>query len=297
MKQLEKEIFNLYPNVDGNAIPIVFILGSPRTGSTLVYQIMINFFDFFYISNITNNLFSSAPSVGAAIHHSLYSNVEVSYNSQYGKTEKLYEPSEGSALMSRWFGGRHPSQIYSKEVLSSEEDHMLKSLGCMHAITQKPIIIKNAWNCFRVKNLSSLFPNSKFIWIRRDIGDSATSDLKSRLNQGNSRIWNSATTHNYREIQQRPPHEQVVLQQYEYNTAIESDLNRYAKKRYAEIWYEDLCRNTNYELQKLQKFLNMQIKDKPLPDIHRSRPSHMDEQITAFIDSQGEVLSRYRKEK
>jgi hypothetical protein len=295
MRELENEIFKQYSLDPVSSARAVFILGSPRTGSTLLYQLMINFFDLFYISNLTNDYFSSVPAVGALLHQTLHPDTLVSYESSYGKTSAVYEPSEGSKVMSKWFGGSHPSQINSTTVIPSMRDHLKKTVSSICAMSKKPFLIKNAWNCFRIENLSTLFPNGKFIWIRRDIGESATSDLKSRINQGNPQIWNSATTHNYREIQRRPPHEQVVLQQYEYNRAMGSDLQTFASQRYIEIWYEDICNDTSRHLGRLEAFLDTPQRKTALPTLKRSRSSFDNEEITSFIELNKDQFAPYRR--
>ena len=64
--------------------------------------------------------------------------------------------------------------------------------------------------------------------------DSANSDLLSRIHRNSIDVWSSATTINYKEIQKRPPWEQVVLQQYEYGLAINANLHDYAKDKFNE---------------------------------------------------------------
>lgn len=236
--------------------PLIFILGSPRTGSTLLYQFIINTFDVFYISNLINDGFATHPVVGAALDVSLNPRKPVPYENRFGKTESCFGPSEASLVMRHWFGGEHPSQTQSTTVIPERRDHMLRSVVAMHAISGRPIVIKNAWNCFRIRELSTLFPSCAFLWIRRDIEAAAASDLASRYAHGSPNVWNSATTANYLDLQKRPYWEQVVEQQYEYNRAIRDDLHTYAEDRFVEFWYEDLCANTTEVLGRCQEFFD-----------------------------------------
>jgi hypothetical protein len=126
----------------------------------------------------------------------------------------------------------------------------------IHALTGKVIVTKNAWNCFRIKALAELFPNSHFLWIRRDIALSAVSDLEARYRRGGPMNWNSATTANYLEIQRRPYWEQVVEQQYEYNHSIGLELGTFAPGKYIEVWYEDLCADVRVQLDRLSVFFS-----------------------------------------
>jgi len=238
MKEIEDFLFECFSQGEPE---LIFILGSPRTGSTLLYQALINALQPFYFANMVNDYFSEHPVVGAAM---ISLPKEVPYKSAYGKTKDPLGPSEASLTIRNWFGGQHPSQTKSCEVIPEKKGHLLATMRAIYAM-HGPILIKNAWNCFRVKNLSKLFPNSKFVWVRRDIAQSANSDLKARIHRGSPYIWNSATTSNYKEIQKLPYWEQVVEQQYEYNKAIAKDMQEVESTK---IWYEDLCAGKTREL-------------------------------------------------
>lgn len=284
MIEVEKFLFEECRDMHIRDVPMIFILGSPRTGSTLLYQVMINFFNLSYISNMVNDNFGENPAVGFLVHHYLFGGATVGYTSSYGKTREIYEPSEGSSVISRWFGGAHPSQIESTKVIPEKEKHIINTFLSAFRNTSRPMLIKNAWNCFRIEELARLFPNIRFIWIRRDIGHSASSDLEARVAKGSKNIWNSATTHNFREIQKKEPFEQVVLQQYEYNRAIGKDLCSFAKDRFIEVWYEDFCSDLHSEIKRVGEFLNLES----VPDINleiiKPQKKTKNEKILKFID-------------
>jgi hypothetical protein len=262
-------------SISAERMPIVFLLGSPRTGSTLVYQLVVNFFDFYYFSNFVADYFAETPVVGAALEESLNPREQVSYESAYGKTSGLWEPSEASAIFKNWFGGGHPSQTVSAAVLPEKEAHLVLTTQSIYGLTRKPILVKNAWNCFRIPDLARIFPNAHFVWIRRDIARSALSDLAARYRRGGPEVWNSATPANYLEIQKLPYWKQVVEQQYEYNKTIEEDLHTSASGNFYEIWYEDICTDLKTQLYALADFLEgmgagISLANLPLPPLNDS---------------------------
>lgn len=251
---VETLLFERYAReTDAATLPMVFILGAPRSGSTLLYQLLINVFGFFYFSNLVNNHLPDYPIVGAALDQLLNPRKPVAYSSDHGKTEGPFGPSEASFVFRHWFGGEHPSQTHSARALSGKSEHLRKTMQSIYGLSGRPILAKNAWNCFRVQTLVELFPSIQFVWIRRDIVQAAWSDLKARYLRGGPTVWNSATTANYRDIQQLPYWEQVVEQQHAYNKSIALDLARYAPGRFCEIWYEDVCRNPATEIQRLRE--------------------------------------------
>lgn len=294
LADLEQIVLNQHASAsDASKLPLVFILGSPRTGSTLLYQLMINAFEVFYISNFINDHLATYPALGAALDVQLNPQSAIPYQSSYGKTASLHEPSEGSHVFRNWFGGEHPSQSKSATTLPDKRDHMLHSFAAIHSLTGRPAILKNAWNCFRIKELSKLFPKSVFIWIRRDIKAAAISDLKARKHFGSDQKWNSATPNNYKRIQTLPPYKQVVEQQYEFNTAIQDDIWAHASGRHIELWYEDLCDNLAEQLDHLKMFLTSKytnLSSKPTPTVELERKQHQEnldedsKRIISYVD-------------
>jgi hypothetical protein len=216
----------------------IFLIAAPRTGSTIIYQTCACLFGLPFIANLTNDFFAATPIVGLAVQKSHPG--PVGMTSRFGKTEGVFQPSEGSSVMMHWFGGGHPSQIVSASILPGRAQHFERTLAAAQALFGKPLMIKNAWNCFRVSWLAKALPRARFMWIRRDIAEAAASDLEARyVTKGSPHAWNSATPANYEALRQRPPVEQVVENHYEFNRAIGEALRTHAVGRYAEIWYED----------------------------------------------------------
>lgn len=307
MQEIEAQFFQQYQHIDAKNVPMVFILGSPRTGSTLIYQLMIDFFDVFYFTNLANNHFAEHPILAIPLETSLQQPTQNRYESEYGKTKGLLGASEASHIFKHWFGGEHPAETHSRTVLPDKMSHFMATIASIYGLRNNPVLVKNAWNCFRIQFLAETFPNAHFIWIRRDIGLSALSDLESRYRQGDpSTVWNSATTANYREIQQHPYWEQVVEQQYEYNRVIGQDLKAYAKDRFLTMWYEELCEHTADTLIKLSNFmgnpkLNIKQQNKPIPNLTESnKKSDLSDdygRIQQYIKEQSTRLVSYQYER
>ena len=254
LKIAEQMLFERLENdAEDYEIPMLFILGSPRTGTTLAYQFIINVFGFYYFSNFVAEQFAKHPAVGVAIDIHVHPKKPVSFSSNYGKTTGLFEPSEASWIFKNWFGGKQPSQTKSAKVLAGKETHMKMTLRVIHKIAGLPLATKNAWNCFRIEDICRMFPGIRFLWLRRDVVRSAISDLEARYRRGDPEGWNSATTKNYKEIQKLPYWEQVVEQQFEYNRTLQDDLRKYCTDGFLELWYEDLCTDTNAVARKLHQ--------------------------------------------
>lgn len=236
--------------------PVIFILGSPRTGSTLFYQCLVHFLQLPYFSNLANQSFPKHPVLIAPAHRHVLPSIEIQFTSAYGKTEGAWQPSEASAIMRQWFGGEHPSQSASAAFLPGKADHLVRTMAAIHRLFGAPIVVKNAWNCFRIAALAQALPRAYFLWIRRDLVASALSDLAARyVVQNDPSAWNSATPANVEDLRRLPHWAQVVENQDEFAKAIQTDLKRHAVDRHAEVWYEPFLRNPMETMDKLAQAL------------------------------------------
>ncbi len=253
----DKLLENLKVEEEPNTI---FILSAPRTGSTYLYQLIAKTFQLPYISNATNEIYPLNPIIGLIIQSKV--NVSISLSNKFGKTEGIFQPSEGSYVLSNWFGGGHPSQTVSNKILKGKDHHFRSTLAVSEMIFNgAPLIIKNPWNCFRISSIRKLLPKAKFIWLKRDIRESAASDLESRyITKGNPREWNSATPSNIEKLKLLPPEHQVIENQFEFNRSIKESLKNISSKNWITLWYEDILKDTNVELKKISSFLNRDYK-------------------------------------
>lgn len=248
----ELELFRLHP---GRAAPAaVFVLAAPRAGSTVLYQALSDSFGLPALTNHANDDTPQHPIVGILASHNarLAGHARGEYSSRYGKTAGAHGLSEGSAIFTRWCGGGHPSETVSPGVLATQAEHMRATLAAVEAATGKPLLMKNAWNCFRLADLAHRFPEAGFIWLRRDVRAAAESDLAARhAVQGDSQTWNSATPANVGDLRKLPPEGQVLENQFEFARAISQAAAALAPSRFAEVWYEDFIAKPDAVMQRL----------------------------------------------
>ncbi|HZZ79722.1 MAG TPA: sulfotransferase [Gemmataceae bacterium] len=254
-------------------VPVVFILGAPRTGSTAFYQGVARYLQLPYFTNLASSLFPTFPALTAPLQRQVQASIEIEFTSAYGKTEGAFQPSEASGVLRNWFGGGHPSQLLSTTLLPGKKDHLIRTMAFFHQTFGAPLVIKNAWNCFRIAALADALPRAFFVWIRRDLVPSALSDLAARfIVQGNPGVWNSATPANVEELRQLPYWAQVVENQFEFTRAIDTGLRHHATDRHAQIWYEDYLRDPTGTLNELARAIGDRIPQSERSPLILGRP-------------------------
>lgn len=275
----------------------LFILGAPRTGSTLLYQMIVSSFDLPFLSNMTNDTLAHVPIVGIALQRGLQR--AISFQSQYGKTTHPQEPSEASAVMMKWFKSGHPSQRVATDFKLGSVQHMRRTFAATEHLFKAPLVVKNAWNCYRIQTIARALPKAKFVWICRDIKASALSDLRARQETKHDlNSWNSATPANYTNLLERPPHEQVVENQFEMNTAIKMGLLAHAKNGWIKLFYEDVVRDQAVALNQVSELIQrpLQRESQSIAVTPAKSPPQDDNfasQINTYVETHRDRLAEF----
>lgn len=254
--------------------PPIFIIGSPRSGSTLLYQLVTNLFDVSYISNFTS-LFYHSLITGFQLQHLLFApRPHNQYRSYNGHTKGLRGPHECGKFWYQWF----PTQQHFVAGDEYDPDHYQSLRQTVSAITtasQKPLLFKNL-NCGqRLQILAQLMPDALFIYCKRDPLYIAQSLLEGRLRvYGDRNEWWSVMPHNYAPLKELPYHQQIVGQIYHLQQQIECDLLLYPQKQRLELHYETFSADPTSVVQQLRTFWQqngLSVGERPLAHLPKAR--------------------------
>lgn len=248
-----------YSNKEPKHAP-VFIIGPPRSGSTILYQLITNFLDVSYIDNLIHlsrkNLF-----FGFWLSNRFFKNkIHNNFKSDYGNTQKfgLNAPSEGGRIWYRWFS---KDKIYFETgSLSDNQINQIRNL--FNAIINrydKPVVIKNLMFSERINALYEVFPNAKLIVITRSPDYNSQSIMSARLKNPDDDWW-SAKPKNYKELLNLSFTEQCVSQVYYIEKQIFEDIKQFPKQNIKTINYETLFTNCTEAIDDLKTFIGAESK-------------------------------------
>ena len=227
---------------EGPSQPPIFVVGPPRTGTTLIFQLLTSCFRTTYFCNLSSDWFPGAPLLTQKFSRAMIGHRPESYRSHYGRTEGWFAQAEATRILNRWFPHQHPSYVEPGSIDLQEFSGFRDTVAAVTNESGLPLVCKNAWNCFRLEWLHALFPTAVFVVVRRNIIDSAQSDLEAKIRLKNDRqAWNSASPKEYEAIRAKPYWEQVVDQQYYTWRQMEEDRQSLGSQRFIDVWYEHLC--------------------------------------------------------
>lgn len=218
----------------------VFIIGSPRTGSTVLYQMLTHASDCLYIDNLIYAFFNNLP-FGFWLSNKIFANKSHgSFDSKYGNTDTWHSPSECGGFWYRWFSREQDFVNYG-----ALEDGSVIEMRCnIHSIMnryEKNILFKNLNASQRIRVLHEAFPNAKFIFIKRDPLYTVQSLLRAREKAKipDTRWW-SVKPMNYKKLNNLPLHEKLVSQVFYIEQQIAKDLKNINSNNVFIINYVDI---------------------------------------------------------
>ncbi|MBO6536442.1 MAG: sulfotransferase [Balneolaceae bacterium] len=231
----------------------VFIIGAPRSGSTLIYQAVVAEFGFSYLSNRHCTWFG-APWLIEQYTDALsnYRN-SLSFDSKFGGTKGWYSPSECGNYWYRFFQ-KHPQFVSKKSFSEKAAKALQQSVSVLSKSANKPILFKNLMNVLRLEPLLDVFPNALFIVIERSPIDIAHSILEARFKlYQDYNEWFSVEVPNIQALKNEPPEVQVVEQIRSIYQLIQRQASTHPSQ-FMTLNYEQFCATPNKVIEKLQEF-------------------------------------------
>lgn len=226
----------------GQNVPApVFIVGAPRTGSTILYQALTNRYQLAYIDNLTCSwhqhlrfgVWLSQRKYGDAPHGN--------FSAEHGSTGRFggHAPSECGAFWYRWLPmDRH---FVDHDEVSDEAICEMKAevLG-VSAYLNRPMLFKNLNAGQRLRLIRRAFPDAKIIFVRRDPRFVTRSILNARKKLGvQTGQWWSIMPPNVSELTDLPEPEMCAAQVYYLEKQIDEDLAMFPRHQVREVFYQD----------------------------------------------------------
>lgn len=222
--------------------PPVFILGSPRCGSTLIFQTLAKCLDIGYTTNRLAKLYG-APGLAIKLGCSNTRRKDIDFNSEFGKTKGDQGPSEFTKWWYRFFQ-KNPVYTSYSSMSIQERKRFRRSVENIVGAARKPVLFKNLYTVARLDAIINIFPESLFVVISRSELEIAHSLLEARKKiSGDYSSWFSLPIREMVAVQHLVPEKQVLRQVRSIYREIEDafSANHVSSDRILRIRYEDFC--------------------------------------------------------
>ncbi len=230
-------------DVVGPVLPPMFIVGPPRSGTTLAYQLIAQGFRVCYFSN-ASSAFPSSPVQFSWLTRGIGGcEPSESFTSHYGRTPGWNSPHQGWQIWARWLPVDQ-RYVPAGSLEHRDLDDMRRTVGLIERIYRQPFV--NKWNGLNsmLNPLLEAFPNGVYIRVHRDPQQVVESILRGRQAVwGDTSHWLSTKPSTYASIvaNSDDPIEQVCLQVRDVERDLDRDGANIGSERFLRVDYEELC--------------------------------------------------------
>jgi hypothetical protein len=219
--------------------PLLLIVGPPRSGTTLVYQVLARRLPVSYPTNLSA-LFPRAPITAQARFGRRAHRRESLPRSYYGQTRHLHDPNDAFHLWDRWLGPqryRGPDTIDAGAV-----EQMRRFFDAWRATFPQPFVNKNNRNTDCMRLLADALPEARFLVVRRDPLETLQSLLVARrVVQGDARRGWGLRSRDATEDGPLGAVAAVCDQLVEIEQRLRADCAAVGAARVVEVTYEGFC--------------------------------------------------------
>ncbi len=230
----------------------LFIVGAPRSGSTLLYQLIVRRFDVTYLAN-RHCAFFGAPSLVERFGGRKAS-PPAEYSSAHGLTRGPWGPSECGPFWYRFFR-KSPQHVPLADARPQDLRRLRAALRALGGAGRRPIVFKNLLNALRVEPIAAALPEARFVVITRDLTEHARSILAARQRaNGEVQSWWSAEPPGWERLATGTPAEQAIGQIEAIHATIDGAREQIGPDRFADVGYESLVADVGTTLDGVAAF-------------------------------------------
>lgn len=233
----------------------LFILGAPRSGTTLFYQAVTQNLKVTYFPSPMKYMYGLANGMQKMLKPWI-GRSSVSYESSYGYISGWLAPTEDANYWMQWFphDGKLGHRVSPDIVNINDYDSLILSISSIEAIAKRPLVVKCLYLDMNAGLLARLFPDARFIHMHRNSVKNCQSILVGRNRQKDPTRWWSVKIPNYHKLLNKPIVQQICEQYYSIDRILSYDLNQYADRVF-DVQYELFCQDPNTVFDKLENWL------------------------------------------
>jgi hypothetical protein len=245
-----------------SSLPIVFIVGVPRSGTTLLYQLVCTHLDVGYVSNAMARWWM-APVAAAHFRSPLGDTSRGgALVSDLGRTEGPHGPHEFG-----WFWQFHlyhedTDDLDAEALANRDFQNARAELEGLAGYFKRTLVLKALAHVpYKIAWLKANLPQARFIWLHRDPVFVGQSILKSRENRfGDPNRWLSVRPRDVAQWKSRTPYEQVAHQVVDVTAAMEAAFASLGPTDGLHVEYDQLVRQPDAELRRIAEFCGADVR-------------------------------------
>jgi len=226
--------------------PMVYVFGLPRSGTTLLAQLITRAFKPGYINNFMAR-FWLAPVTGIRLSKIILGDKQqTDLASEYANTEDVYDLHEFGYFWRYWLHIQSPRQAALVEQREKEIDwgNLSTVLSNIQQEFGKMVCMKNIFGAYHMPRITREMPRTLWIHIKRNPLDVAISILNARKKFYNDlNNWWSTVPIEYDQLKGMHYLDQIAGQVYHLERFYQRQAASLPPKNILKLDYEEVCHN------------------------------------------------------
>ncbi len=252
LRQRELALYKDYPIEH----PFIFVFGLPRSGTTLITQLIAHSLDVGYINNLMAR-FWLAPLHGIRLsRHILKNQKQITFQSDYARTPGLGDVHEFGYFWRYWLKKETLEDVTHAGEREAEIDWqgLRRVLATMQHEFDKSLVFKNIFGSYHLKKMREVLHKVIYVYIERDPLDVAVSILEARKKYYEDwNTWWSYTPVEYDLLKGRNYWEQIAGQVYFLRRYYHRQIQAHCADVTVQVSYPELCAHPADVLQRIQR--------------------------------------------
>lgn len=251
IKEFISKIESIETNDNGNFHS--FLIGCPRSGTTVLNQAIVYCSDVTYINNLVAR-FHWCPELGMIVSKDLNISKRWVGKSDYGRTTDVSEPHEFGAFWRSVLG--QESMFQKNSVLDLDLlNYKLSRISKTADSTTIFKVFQLIWHIVDLHQSSTIC--CKWVYVKRDLFSNCMSILKLRLERGSISNWTSLVPISAEKYSD--PYEQIVAQVIGINSWIDNQLRDIDFEFSHRVAYEEFCSDVVGTLEGICNFMGVEF--------------------------------------
>jgi hypothetical protein len=270
----------------GDFGPQLFILGLPRSGTTLVYQYIVHRLHVSYFTNgVGTHPYDPVRETCRQLRHN--APYRSDFASEFGRSSGAMAPREAGNFWLRFFD--IDAYETRRDVSRRDAETLRVTVRALQTLFGGAVFVnKNVKHMLRIDALAAIFDDAHFLVVDRDMVDVALSVLRAREKTlGSSEAWFSARPPNYDELARLDPVGQVCGQVFALDRRMRDDLDRVDADRVHNVSYDAFCDRPDTVVDSCASLVGGVDEKNPAVErfeLRRSRPeTEMEEALVAAV--------------
>ncbi len=237
---LERAERRLYARAEPPKKPIILVGGAPRSGTTILEQVLGLGLPVTYVNNLTA-VFPRSPIMGNRMFGRLLRKPRAGFDNFYGRTVGFGGRNDGLHLWDRWLGNdRYRPPTRMDPAIAAD---MRNFFGAFEAAFGGPILNKNNALAVCADVIAGALPTAHFVCIRREPLYAVQSILGTReFIQGRREGPYGVGDPSYVARPGADPIEEVCAQVLFHDRRLEEHARNLGPERFWVVDYEEFCR-------------------------------------------------------